>query len=412
MKSKNIINSIVVLLAMFLTCAAVLACGNVKVEAFEYDFDFFELHNLDEREEGYYSVKHEKDGEVILRTARKLHVGDEFIDRHNRHFEITSIEEDTAWASLKREEASIRVPFQEVFARGDKNPVVPVLQSEELRLGGFHSHGAESYVPSDGEEFIEEGGGIIQVGEKFVETLQRNGARVIHRKETHVPHDAGAYHRSRRTVEELNKENPAAMFDVHRDAVPGEEYIEEIDGEEMLQILFVVGRQNQNSALNKEFAESLKQAANEEYPGLVKGILMANGSYNQDMHQRSLLIEVGSHENSREDAEESVELFSEVVVEHVAALEGQQAPGNGNGAVGGIAGTGVSTAVISILWLLLLLVAAAAVFLVISTGSWQELRSRVKHFFGKEFADVKHGWKGPKEDDGDSGNEGDNPPDG
>ena len=57
------------------------------------------------------------------------------------------------------------------------------------------------------------------------------------------PHDAGAYDRSRRTAEELLQENPDALFDVHRDAVPAEEYTAKVDGEQVAQIQLVVGQQ-------------------------------------------------------------------------------------------------------------------------------------------------------------------------
>lgn len=410
-KNIFIARTVKVMFSLTLIITLVMA-GNPggAAEALEDEFEYleyFDLHNLTEREEGYYTVKHEDDGEVVLRTARKLQVGDEYIDAENRHFRIVSIDEDTAWASLVEDAFVPSSPGaseeEESLGERGREPLFPA-QGDRLRLGVFHSHGAEAYVSSDGEEFIEEGGGIIQVGETFANALEEEGAEVIHRKETHVPHDAGAYHRSRRTKEELQKENPAALFDVHRDAVPGEEYTEEINGEEMVQILLVVGRQNQNSGLNREFAEGLKQVVNEEHPGLVKGIMKASGNYNQDMHPRSLLLEVGSHENSREDAQESVELASGAVVEHVAADAGQEVAAKEGG--GGLMGAGASTAAVTVMWLLLALVAAVAIYLIISTGSWEELKAKVEHFFGREFADVRYGPREiPEERDRDGDND-------
>ena len=67
----------------------------------------------------------------------------------------------------------------------------------------YHSHGAESYVPSDGTESDPDGGGILDVGVSFVNALEDKGLNVVHNEDTHVPHDAGAYYRSRRTVEDL-----------------------------------------------------------------------------------------------------------------------------------------------------------------------------------------------------------------
>ena len=125
--------------------------------------------------------------------------------------------------------------------------------------------------------------------------------------------DAMAYQRSRRTAEEFLRSGAKALFDVHRDAVPPEGYIDVVNNDEKVQIQFVVGRQNQNLEANRDFAENLKKITDEKYPNLIKGIFMANGSYNQDMLPMSILLEVGAHENTKEGAEESVALFADAV---------------------------------------------------------------------------------------------------
>ena len=52
----------------------------------------------------------------------------------------------------------------------------------------------------------------------------------------------------------------AAILDVHRDAVPADQYKADIDGEEVSKVRVVIGGRNQNSAANKEFAYKLKAA--------------------------------------------------------------------------------------------------------------------------------------------------------
>ena len=148
----------------------------------------------------------------------------------------------------------------------------------------------------------------MDVADALQKSLEKKGINVIRSREPHTPHDAGAYQRSRRTAEEAIKENPDAVIDVHRDAVPEEEYLEEVEGKKRVQIQLVVGRQNQNMANNRQFAEGLKKQADKNYPGLIKGIFMARGNYNQDMSPRCP-DRSGFHTNDKELAEESVQLF-------------------------------------------------------------------------------------------------------
>ncbi len=164
-------------------------------------------------------------------------------------------------------------------------------------------------------------------GNSFTRELEDRHINVIHSTNTHVPHDAGAYHRSRRTMEEMAKEEPIAFFDIHRDAVPPQEYIEQVAGDNKVQLLLVLGRQNQNISNNLRFAELLKAEADKKYPGLVKGILKAQGNYNQDMSPpRSLLLEIGAHENRREGAEETAQLFAGVIADYFGATEVERGP--------------------------------------------------------------------------------------
>ena len=149
----------------------------------------------------------------------------------------------------------------------------PQQQRKPFSIGVYHSHGAESYVPSDGAESIPQGGGILEVGKAFTEALQEKGLHVKHSEDTHIPHDAGAYNRSRRTADEFLNEGVSALFDIHRDAVPAEEYIATVESRPTVQLQLVVGRQNQNLQANRDFAEGLKNVTDERYPGLIKVFL-------------------------------------------------------------------------------------------------------------------------------------------
>ncbi len=338
---------------------------------------------------GYFIMKDVDDGSVIMMTARLIHVDDEYITGNNTHYIVERVEGNTAWARSLGDIDLSQPPdiLGGIFKSGMLSQLTQA-ENRDFTIAVYHSHGAESYVPSDGTESIPEGGGILDVGEAFVEALEENGLEVKHSPETHVPHDAGAYNRSRRTVEELMQDNANVFFDVHRDAVPAEEYKAVVDDDQIVQIQFVVGRQNQNVEVNRQFAESLKNATDKLYPDLIKGIFMARGSYNQDITPLALLLEVGTHENTREGAEESVALFADAVNYYFAGPEAQRA----QEAVGG-------TALRTILWVILIALLATGLYLIISTGGIEEARAKISHFFQKEFAEFKGRRRG------DSGND-------
>lgn len=147
----------------------------------------------------------------------------------------------------------------------------------------------------------------------------------------------------------------------------------------MVLVQLVVGRQNPNMAANKQFAQEIKAATDKEHPGLVKGIFFARSGYNQDLSPRNLLLEVGTHKHSRTGAEKSASLFAKSYARYLSAST-----------AGGAAGqrregqVGTRTA----FWLVGLVVVGAAVYMLLSTGSWEELGSKLRTFTTKEFSDL------------------------
>jgi stage II sporulation protein P len=345
--------------------------------------EFFDALNLDTRDDGGVYTLYDQEGNVLMRTARHIHVGDTWIGRDNNKWEVYQVEKDDAYANLVRpaRDQSLLQRFQ-AFLTGIF-PRTRDVQEEgnvENRIGVYNTHGAEAYLPNDGVESDPDGGGIIKVAESLAAALEEQGVEVVQSKETHVPHDAGAYKRSRNTVEEILGQGVDATIDVHRDAIAAEEYLE--DG--MVQIQLVVGRQNQNQATVQQFAEELKAIADEKYPGLIKGIFSAKGNYNQDMTPTSILIEVGTHENDREGAQESVALFADVLTTYLyGTSEGQQLVQEGQ--------MGGNTILRTILWMLALLVVGGGIFLYVSAGSWPEMKRKLKGFTKGEFGDLFKG---------------------
>lgn len=88
-------------------------------------------------------------------------------------------------------------------------------------VGIYHTHNAESYVPTSGTESKEDGqGDVLQVGKALAAALEKQGVEVHWTPSSHLPHDGQAYLRSRRTATELLRSNPDTLIDVHRRCHP------------------------------------------------------------------------------------------------------------------------------------------------------------------------------------------------
>ena len=72
-------------------------------------------------------------------------------------------------------------------------------QTERGKIALYHTHNAESYVPSDGAESINGQGGLHQVGQAFADALRELGISVDYSETLHLPHVRGAFRRPRDT---------------------------------------------------------------------------------------------------------------------------------------------------------------------------------------------------------------------
>jgi stage II sporulation protein P len=201
----------------------------------------------------------------------------------------------------------------------------------------YHTHATECYLPEGiGSRYdtdftfrsTDKSINLVSVGNAIEKELEAAGIGVIH-DETLYDEESynGSYEKSRAGVKAILDENPTIklVLDVHRDAViRGENEIAstvvEIDGKKAAQIM-IISNCNGNSLKYPipQFRENLKAAATLEgsiesvTPGLCRPILFDYRQYNQDLSPGSLLIEVGSHGNTLDEALYSGELIGKAI---------------------------------------------------------------------------------------------------
>jgi stage II sporulation protein P len=359
----------VLAVAVILLCAATLTATAQSLED-----DMEEWLSVGE----YFRMVNEA-GEVIMESGRVLGEGDEYLTSENDLYRVVRVDADQRIAYAEYvEKVDLRVvPFGELLQSAGRALAGMVDTEPRGLIGVYHTHNAESYVPTDGTDSIYGQGGIHQVGAAFADSLRERGVKVEHSENLHLPHDRGAYRRSRETAVELLAQNPDAIFDVHRDAAPRDAYALQLEDEWVTSVQFVLGRQNQNLGVNREFAQSMKALADKVYPGLVKGIFFGRGNYNQDLSPLALLLEAGAHTNSREAAERGMSLFADVV--DIYFYGGTAEAGEPPSSAGEEAGS--TAAARGIGGLLAFVLACIAVFYVINAGGLGAALDRIKNLF-------------------------------
>lgn len=333
----------------------------------------------------YYNLVDET-GTVVYVTGWEIEIGDEFLTENNRRYEVVGIEGSQATVKyigsvnlsqyLKEEKSLLMALIEPKIAKAQATGKVAI----------YHTHSDESYVPTEGTESIFGDGGIYKVGNSFATALKAKGLEAIHSNAKHDPHDNMAYERSRRTVVDLLKQQPDAIFDLHRDSTPREVYQGSIGGKSVTKIQLVVGKYGPTGKQIEDYALQIKAAADKQHPGLVKGIFFAKGGdYNQDLMPKSMLLEVGAHTNDRQSAERGIALFADVVPAILGKTSAK--PENQAGVTGvGTSSSGPSGATKSMGWMIGLFLVGIVAFLFLSTGSLKEAKTKVKQFFNTEFA--------------------------
>ena len=117
------------------------------------------------------------------------------------------------------------------------------------------------------------------------------------------------------TAEEYLRRYPSikVVLDVHRDAIEDADGTRvkpvcTIDGESTAQVMIIAGCDNgstislPNWRLNLRFAAAWEEAMESRFPGLTRPVLCGYRFYNQDLTTGSLLIEIGGHANTLEEA--------------------------------------------------------------------------------------------------------------
>ena len=193
-----------------------------------------------------------------------------------------------------------------------------------------HTHGSEAYTPDGTDTYVATGEcrttdtskSVVRVGDEIAKVLTEMGLTVVHDTALYdYPEYNGAYDRSLAAVENWLGQYPTiqVVLDVHRDALIGSDGtvykpITTINGEKCAQVMLVMG----SNALydhpgwleNLALAVQVQKEMNTLWPTLARPIGLRENRYNQQTAPGAMLVEVGSHGNTLQEALSAARMFA------------------------------------------------------------------------------------------------------
>lgn len=201
----------------------------------------------------------------------------------------------------------------------------------------FHTHSHETFADSNKSLGFEEG--VIGIGDYLKQILEEDyGIETMHCTESFDYVDArmtitGAYERMEPVIEKILEENPSieVAIDIHRDGIADESIhlTTEVNGKPTAQVMFfnglsriyendqlisINGLENPYIEQNLAFSFNMKYAADKMYSGFARKNYLNAYRYSLNMLPKSLLVEVGAQNNTKEEAMNAMEPLAEILV--------------------------------------------------------------------------------------------------
>lgn len=243
--------------------------------------------------------------------------------------------DSTAYVSADGVYARNYTDYEVDLTKLEPSPVV-LRDTEEPQILIIHSHTTEAYA-MDGTDIYTESGtarttdnyyNMVRVGEAMAEVFRAAGFGVVHDTELYdYPAYNGAYTRSGAAIEAWLEQYPTIqiVLDVHRDALEAEDgtvykTAAEVNGEKVAQCMLVVGtdaggQTHDNWRQNLALAVEVQHQVNADYPTLARPIVVRSSRFNQQLTPGSLLVEVGTHGNTLQEALAAARLFAQSMAE-------------------------------------------------------------------------------------------------
>ncbi|QSX07092.1 stage II sporulation protein P [Sedimentibacter sp. zth1] len=199
--------------------------------------------------------------------------------------------------------------------------------NEKYKITIYHTHATEAYNNCSKTNFRSENDkeNVVCIGNIISENLENNGINTIHLVEHNdMPSYNKSYINSKKLVtNNLDKTKKNIIIDIHRDGADAESNYEKLlesvtrlkmNDRYIATYAIIIGGANENLDELKIIANTVKSVSDELYPGLCRGIIIREGAYfNQNISEYAMLLEVGCHLNTLDEAKVTSDYLSEIL---------------------------------------------------------------------------------------------------
>lgn len=207
---------------------------------------------------------------------------------------------------------------------------------EEQKLGKvllYNTHSTEAYKPItkaiDGKIAVNhQTENVVKMSEKLKSLLEINSVEAETLKKA-VPYSR-AYRDIRPFVKQQISENDYDLIiDIHRDDIGPEKSTVIYEDERYAKIAFVLGLDNPSYKQNEAITNRLNAAMEKRVPGITRGVIPkggagVDGKYNQDLHPKLVLLELGGVGNSEDELNRTLTVLSDAILEMLDEEELEQ----------------------------------------------------------------------------------------
>ena len=223
--------------------------------------------------------------------------------------------------------------LRETVAQGGL-PFAVTPDSAEPQVLILHTHATECYAEADGwvspynnGRTTDTAANMVAVGAELAAVLNAAGICTVQDTALHDhPSYNGSYGRSRAATEQWLAAYPSikVVLDVHRDAIETDgvriKPTAVINGQKAAQLMIISGADDGTMGMpafwqNLRFAAALQAAVEESCDGLTRPVLFDYRNYNQQLTTGSLLLEIGGHGNTLEEAKYTARLVGQVLAQ-------------------------------------------------------------------------------------------------
>ena len=242
--------------------------------------------------------------------------------------------------NLDNHTKGIQVNLKDYFDKKLNLTLQPAKKGPQILI--VHTHTTEAYTKGKKDKYEETDPArtlnndynMVRVGEEMKAVFEDMGLSVVHDTSKHdYPSYNGSYAHALNSIEKYVKKYPTiqVVLDVHRDAIidsKGVSYAKrtKINGESVAQVMLVVGSndsgmEHPNWRENLALAVKLQLELTRDWGQLARPITLRSSRYNQHLSPGSLLVEVGGHGNTLQEAIAGARLFAQSIGQVLKTME-------------------------------------------------------------------------------------------